>query len=211
MQHDGTGKEEIKKGKDGINRDLEGLVEELALLEAHPPLVGLCVAGAVDDVEETDISLLTDLLDVRAEEVGLTLVGRGGAETAEAEGAVAGHCEGLDGKGIEDLVSLALGLVGDLVEAGADVERDIDEETICIAAHLVVAEEDVRLEETDRLVDDVLAVASHRGCRSLELGRAANRKNRNLAHVATLGIGNGLALGARLIERRVISTHCHLR
>jgi len=88
--------------------------------------------------------------------------------------------------------------VDDLVEAGADVEGDVDEETVGEPAHLVVAEEDVRLEETDGLVDDVLARGKN-GCIALELATAAQGKDGDVADVAALGIRDRLALLAGLV------------
>jgi len=192
-------------------RRLEALVEELPLGEAHPPLVGLPVAVSVEEVKEAHVGLLTDLLEVGAEGVLITTVGSLGAETTESEGAVAGDGEVLDCIGIENLLGLTLGLVSALHKAGVDVEGDVDEQTICVAAHVESAEHDVGLEVVESLIDDILRV--HRGVRgrTLVLSGVTDGQQGDVADVPPVGILNGLATLRRLVKAGVICSrrHCY--
>jgi len=188
---------------------LEGLVEELPLGEAHPPLVGLSVAMGVDDLQETGVGLLTDLSEVGAQLVLITAVGSLGAETTEGEGAVAGDGEVLDGISVEDLLSLTLRLLGDLHEASVDEEGDVDEQTIRIAAHIEGAEHDVRLEVAESLIDDILSGALDFGGGALELCGVADRQQGNVADVAPVGVLDGLTALRLLVKAGVVRSRRH--
>lgn len=164
---------------------------------------------SVDDIKESGVSLLANLGEVGPEGLSLASVSRGGHEPAEAEGLVAGDREGLDGVRVEDLLGLTLGLVGDLVEAGGDVEGDVDEESVGVAKDLKVAEEDVGLEETEGLVDDVLLVAGALRGRTLEGGGAEGEEG-EVGNVLSVSEGDGLTLVLLLVELTVVCsrTHC---
>jgi len=188
---------------------LEGLVQELPLGEAHPPLVGLSVAVSVEKVEEAHVGLLTDLSEVGAELLLITTVGGLGAETTKSEGAVAGDGKVLDGISIENLLSLTLGLVCALHEASIDVKGDVDEETIGIATHLEGAEHDICLEEVKSLIDDIILVHGGLGGRSLELCCVADGEDGNVADVPPVAVHDGLAALRSLVKASVISSRWH--
>ena len=187
---------------------LDGLVKEFALGEADPPLIGLAVVVGVDDVEEAGVGLLADLGEVGPEGLGLAPVSGGSDKAAKAEGLVAGNGEGLDGVGVEDLLGLAFGLVGDLAEAGGDVKGDVDEKSVGIAKNLKVTEEDVGLEETEGLVDDVLLVGRALGGGTFVLA-GAEGEERQVGDVLPVSEGDGLPLVLLLVELTVVCSRTH--
>jgi len=192
---------------------LKALVQELPLGEAHPPLVGLSITMSINDIKETNISLLTDLLEVGADDILITTVGGLGAETTEGEGLVTGDSKVLDGIRVEDLISLTLGFVSDLDEAGIDIEGDVDEQTIGITTHIESAEHDVGLEITKCLVDDIFLTSGGFRSRALSLCvDVTDRKKRNVADVSPVLVLNGLAALRSFVKLGVISSrrHCFL-
>jgi len=166
---------------------------------------------SIEEVKETDISLLTDLLEVGAHGVLIATVGCLGAETTESKGAVAGDGKVLNCIGVENLFGLTLGLVGALDKAGVDVECDIHKQTVCITAHVESAEHDVGLEEVKSLIDDILLVASHVRSRALELSGVADGQQRDVADVPPVGVLHGLTALRLLVKASVISSrrHCY--
>jgi len=188
---------------------LDGLVEELPLGEAHPPLVRLLVTMSVEELEETHVSLLTNLSEVGAHLLLITAVGSLGAETTKSESAVAGDSKVLDGIRIEDLLCLTLGLLCALHKASIDEESDVHEQTIGVATHIEGAEHDVGLEVVKSLVDDIVLVRGGLRSRALELGRVTNRKKRNIADVPPVGVLHGLAALRCLVKAGVICSRRH--
>jgi len=190
---------------------LEALVQELPLGEAHPPLVRLSITMSIEEIEETHVSLLTDLLEVCTEGVLITTVGSLRAETTKGEGAVAGHGKVLDGISIENLLSLTLRLVSALHKAGVDVEGDVDEQTICIATHIESAEHDVSLEIAKSLIDDILRVHRSVRGRTLELSGVTDGKQGDVADVPPVIILDRLTTLRLLVKFGVICSrrHCY--
>jgi len=192
-----------------MDTDLEALVEELPLGEAHPPLVGLSVTMGVEDIKETNISLLTDLLEVSAKGVLIAAVSGLGAETTKGKGAVARDSKVLDGVRVEDLVSLTLGLVSALHKASVDVEGDVDEQTIGIATHIECAEHDVGLEVVECLVNDILLVRGGVRSRALELGCVTDGQEGDVADVPPVAIRDGLSTLRLFVKASMISSRRH--
>jgi len=189
---------------------LKGLVKELTLGEAHPPLVGLSITIGIENIKETNISLLTDLLEVSTDDFLITTVGGLGAETTKGESAVTGDGEVLDGISVEDLVSLTLRLVSALDKASVDVEGDVDEQTISIAAHIKGTEHDVGLEIAKCLVDDILLTSG--GLRGGTLGLrvdVTDWQERNVADVPSIGVLHRLATLRGFVKASVISSRWH--
>lgn len=93
---------------------------------------------------------------------GLGTVGRVGDEAGEGKVLVAGNGKVLDGEVEHVLLGAPLGLVGHLVEGLRDVESQVDEHAVSRSLDFVVPEENVGLEETDGLIDDVGLVCAWR-------------------------------------------------
>jgi len=192
-----------------LSRHLESLVKELPLGEAHPPLVRLSITVSIEEVKETDISLLTDLLEVGADNILVTTVCRLGAETTKSKGAITGNGKVLDGIRVKNLISLTLGLVSALHEACVDVEGDVDEQTIGVTAHIESAEHDVGLEEVKSLIDDILRV--HGGVRSgaLELCCVTDGQDRDVADVPPVAVLHRLTTIGFFVKAGMVSSRWH--
>jgi len=173
---------------------VEGLVQELSLDPANPPLRGLSRAFVVNSLEESQSELVTELSEVLAAKLRLGSVLRVLDVTTKREVLVAGNGEVLDGELIENLVAFILRLTDKSREGLVSVQSQVDEESVSASHGLEVTEEHVGSEVVQGLIDDVLRLrVGLGGSRALNLSldgqnaQAANRASLDVVVLRTVG------------------------
>ena len=78
------------------------------------------------------------------------------------------------------------------VEAVSDVEEEVNEDTVTVSLELKVPEEDIGLEQSQRLIHNIQLISLGRGSRATDLGFQGKHKE----------IANGLVVA--LVKARVI-------
>lgn len=172
-------------------RSRELLVEELPLCELHPELVGRAV-GVVDALDDLRDGRLAQLLEVRAQLLALAgSLGR--REVARERPARVARGEGRRRRERHQRAQ-ALRLGADLLallDALVDEEGQVDERAVGAAEDLEVAEEGVRAEEADGLLDYVLLGSCRGGGREggeAGDGTESRRRNRALRSLSAQGL-----------------------
>jgi hypothetical protein len=100
---------------------------------------------------------------------GIGLGGGGRAETTEGELGVTREREILEGIREQELLGLNLGLLDDLLQAGSNVQEGIYEKSVAATLDIKVAEKEVRLEEHNSLVANIILVCGSTKLRSVKL------------------------------------------
>lgn len=183
-----------------LARSGQRLVHELLLGEAQPPLARFAVLAGEDPLAHPDANLLAQLLQVLLHQVRLGRAGRLRVHRIQREARLARDVKLGDGQRVHLLQALVLVRAAlQPLQALGDVQRNVDQHPVHLGLDLVRAEEHVRLEVVQRLVDNVLLDAGVG--RGRTAGLRSQRQNRHIAH------GLGVILDLGMISLKSDKTH----
>jgi len=149
-------------------RRLQVLVQELSLVEAHPPLVWGILVLCEDSLRQTKTAFLAQLSEVQSHCVCFTSVRGIGHQTTQCKVSVSWEGKIFNCQLVESLFGAAFVLADKLQQGLRDVQRQVDQDAIRGAFDFKITEQHIGFEITDCFVDDIFLVCSTLRRRSLE-------------------------------------------